>query len=338
MYLSALYVNIQSTDFSCALLQRTKKYLTLFGLSFLIQSPVNALEFDVWFTYQFAKPLFSSAKEGCDYFHTKYYEWWAPYYNPAKNYFDTPDYYRCAQEESFAGEMRRRTLSCKDGEAPDFHTGECSSFRQKGASEDPIACNAPSAFVGNPINSSNGNKFHEETNYDSGGVNPILFKHYYNSVDGGWSHSYSSSLYFAVGAVVVVSEDGRQSIFIKHGDKYISSADKGVVEKVEGGWSYTSSSNIVYHYAVDGLLMYVKKHENIIYTLVRFFQDSKFIVRVSNSAGVTLDIVEDSSHQPVNVTAGKFSMLFTYESGRLVTLKKHIKIKFLFGSTIMRTR
>lgn len=322
MPLFALYVGVQPAYFLRTLLQRTKKYLVLFALSFFILSPVNALEFDIWFTYQFARPQFSSAKEGCDYFHTKHFEWWAPYYNPAKNYFDTPDYYRCGQEETFAGEIRRRILSCKDGEVPDFHTGECSNLKQKGAPEDPMACNTPSNFVGNPINSSNGNKFHEETSYDSGGANPILFKHYYNSIDGVWSHSYSSSLYFAAGAVVVISEDGRQSVFIKRDNKYISSSDNGTVEEAEGGWNYTSSSDITHHYTAEGLLMYIKKHENIIYTLARSFENSKFVIRVSNSAGITMYIVEDSSHQPISVTTGKFSMFFKYEHGRLANLKK----------------
>lgn len=146
----------------------------------------------------------------------------------------------------------------------------------------PPKCNG----IGNPINSSIGNKYEEVQVVKASGERSIDVRLRYNSrVDGErkafghvWRHSYESRVYPSTLTLTSVTSvwrsDGKVYGFKKSGSAWIGSADS--TDKLEeltnstgvtSGWRYTTQSNDVELYSAEGILLSVIRPNGVKVTL-----------------------------------------------------------------------
>lgn len=101
---------------------------------------------------------------------------------------------------------------CPDGELNNTYTGSCEPIAPIESYSinkndfivqvnDANVNSCPPIYTSKPINTSDGNKYRQETDYTSAGITPLTFIRYYSSnkkkstdVGVNWRHSYSSSL------------------------------------------------------------------------------------------------------------------------------------------------
>ncbi|NLO59443.1 MAG: RHS repeat protein, partial [Synergistaceae bacterium] len=126
-----------------------------------------------------------------------------------------------------------------------------------------------SMCVGNPINLGTGNKFQAETDYQSGGADPLVFSRYYNSTDttgpmGGWRHTYSQRVDYSPddygqNMVVVHRPQGQRQVFRLDGAIWSpvwTSEDK--LTQSGNGWTYTLSNGVVEQFNSSGRLLRIE--------------------------------------------------------------------------------
>lgn len=66
----------------------------------------------------------------------------------------------------------------------------------------------PSCSVGNPIYPTSRNKYQSETDYAGPGASALVFRRFFNSLEGFWRHSYSRRISFR----------GKSKLFMKRDD------------------------------------------------------------------------------------------------------------------------
>lgn len=218
--------------------------------------------------------------------------------------------------------------NCSDGKMFDLSIAKCGYTVQKGRPDDSLSC-APTASQGNPINSATGNKFQEELDFSIGSIDPIKFIRYYNSVDMMWRHSYSTRLEINEEGVRLISADGRESFFSAANGLFRSSTDMGALSKVGEEWVYQSPANERLMFSFSGRLLSRQSKDG--YTTTLAYDASS--IKITNARGLSAELVEDGSHQPLSVISGETSASYTY-SGRHVYGGTLIKADIFTGGKL----
>ncbi len=308
-------------------------FLSLF-LSGMLQS-VFASEFKYWVHPGIPNLVFGDEVQGCEYLYSPYF-WSLPdYYEPSFNKYVVVQVvgkiltYQCGNRYASApsyvfGEIALLTLSCENGSMLDRSMAGCAYSAQKGRPENSLACKVPSSFVGNPINIANGNKYEEEVDLAVGEASPILVSRSYNSMDGRWRHSYSSSLIFGEDAVVVVNADGRQASFTFDGVGYLSATDNGRLQVQQNGWVYQYSSGVREYFSLTGVLLkkvdVLGREQRLEY--IKSGVDRR--INIQDDSGRNVRIVEDPLAQLKSITYGDREFAFEYDVRNHLVSKREI--------------
>ncbi|MBU3059597.1 DUF6531 domain-containing protein, partial [Pseudomonas indica] len=226
--------------------------------------------------------------------------------------------------------LSREGSSCGPDGTYNIATGECEipaeslPRKQKGVPDTDVC-----GVAGNPINLSVGNKFQVEIDY-SASMSPLKFIRYYNSLDGVWTHSYSSHLIIAKQGVVLVLADGRQVIFSLAGGVITPEAsERGRLEKLSNGWVFYSFDNERMRFDDLGRLIFLVDALGRMQTITYASTTS---AAVTDEIGNTLKFTSDELYQPKTLQVSNLSFSYTYNSQRLVKLARTVN-----GQTQSRT-
>lgn len=186
-----------------------------------------------------------------------------------------------------------------------------------------IDSSCPSSIAGNPINFATGYKIQTENDFSVSTINPstnqLEFSKFYRSVDGLWTHSYSSRLSFEENLITLIHHDGNRSFFEKHGASYEPRPpETGRLINLSNGWSYHAPDNRSLEFDESGnLIKFIKagNTQNITY--------SDKSVTVTNAYGTTLKFTEDTKKQPLTVTTDNVNIHYKYNDYKqLVSMSK----------------
>ncbi|WGW02084.1 RHS repeat-associated core domain-containing protein (plasmid) [Vibrio sp. YMD68] len=124
--------------------------------------------------------------------------------------------------------------------------------------------------VGNPINLATGNKYQQETDYVSAGMEPLVFTRHYNSqlalsgkqsdVGIGWSHNYSNKVIFdkeshGENMVVLHRPDGKELAFYRTNTVWMPTWKSDDRLYKDSGWRYQRADGVVELYDSNGQLI-----------------------------------------------------------------------------------
>ncbi|MBM5277577.1 RHS repeat protein [Vibrio parahaemolyticus] len=124
--------------------------------------------------------------------------------------------------------------------------------------------------VGNPINLATGNKYQQETDYVSAGMEPLVFTRHYNSqlalsgkqsdVGIGWSHNYSNKVIFdkeshGENMVVLHRPDGKELAFYRTNAVWMTTWKSDDRLYKDSGWRYQRADGVVELYDSNGQLI-----------------------------------------------------------------------------------
>ena len=124
--------------------------------------------------------------------------------------------------------------------------------------------------VGNPINLATGNKYQQETDYVSAGMEPLVFTRHYNSqlalsgkqsdVGIGWSHNYSNKVIFdkeshGENMVVLHRPDGKELAFYRTNAVWMPTWKSDDRLYKDSGWIYQRADGVVELYDSNGQLI-----------------------------------------------------------------------------------
>ncbi|WP_240997298.1 DUF6531 domain-containing protein [Pseudomonas viridiflava] len=315
------------------------KMIFRFLLGLLLLSVLQkaiASEFKYWMYPGIPNVVFENEMQGCEYLYSAYF--WssmADYYEPSYNRYviqgaDKVLTYQCGYKYGTPpayvfGDIYFLSVSCENGSMLDRSVAGCAYSAQKGRPENSLACKVPSSFVGNPINFANGNKYEEEVDLAVGEASPILVSRSYNSMDGRWRHSYSSSLIFGEDAVVVVvNADGRQASFTFDGVGYLSATDNGKLQVQQNGWVYQYSSGGREYFSLTGVLLkkvdVLGREQRLEY--IKSGVDRR--INIQDDSGRNVRIVEDPLAQLKSITYGDREFAFEYDVRNHLVSKREI--------------
>lgn len=196
--------------------------------------------------------------------------------------------------------------------------------------------------VGNPINPGTGNKYQLDTDYRSSGAFPLEFIRAYNSIpaDTGaqtvdntglkaisfltlgskWRHSYDRSIVFnsttTVTTAAAFRPDGKVYYFTLTGTAWLQESD--VSDRLERltdgggsptGWRYTTQTDDVEIYDVNGKLLSITTRSGLHQTLT--YSDASTPISIAPAAGLLIQVSDDFGH----------ALTFSYDSAsRLVSM------------------
>ena len=204
------------------------------------------------------------------------------------------------------GGVRRFGDRCPLGKIYNAETGLCGSGKDKGK---------PQVCTGNPINVAVGNKYQQEVDYSPGGSSALEFQRYYNSVDGVWRHSFSTSLNIVGSIITLVKNDGQELAFNSIGNTVVGSpSTSGHMDKLANGWRYTTENNEIYSFDSAGKLASFQ-NGRVSYAVTRILAKSI----VTDNVGNSLEFTEGSSGQLQLVTASGSSISYSYDSSQRLT-------------------
>ncbi len=181
----------------------------------------------------------------------------------------------------------------------------------------------PSSIAGNPINFATGYKTQAEKDLSVSTINlsasPLEFSKFYRSIDGVWTHSYSSRLSIENHLVTLIHNDGNRSSFEKQGEDYVpKSPETGKLTHLSSRWSYQSPDNHLLEFDESGKLIKLQKSgatQNITYS-------DKFAT-VTDAFGATLQFTEDAKKQPLSVITEKIQIRYHYNDYKqLISMTK----------------
>lgn len=174
--------------------------------------------------------------------------------------------------------------------------------------------NASSSFVGNPISIGDGNKFQSELDYFNGISPGITFSRSYNSIDGLWRHNFSAHLRVYQNKIIVVTENGRESLFVISGESITGlPVERGALVKKGSGWVYTTEDNQTYTFEKYGRLIKWNRAPGIEYTIVH---SALLGFTVTDSLGQSIYITEDYLHQPLSLRATGLTIQYEYNANQ----------------------
>jgi len=221
-------------------------------------------------------------------------------------------YYSTGWKISQTPQVVRRGNSCPTGYAYNATKGTCANDEQKGPP--PNSC--PSGFVGNPINTANGNKFQAETDYPSSGASTLSFTRAYNSLDGLWRHNHSTHLRVAGANLVLVMAHGRESFFTVSGSTVTAApTELGTLLKTADGWLYTAENNERFSFDVAGRLTRWANNAGAEQQLS--YASGK--VTVTDHLGHSLSFTEDAQHQPLTLNTPTLQITYGYNANQRLT-------------------
>lgn len=124
--------------------------------------------------------------------------------------------------------------------------------------------NDSALFGGDPVNLSTGNFIHQRDFLHMGGLFPLSFSLFYNSVDEGdmtlgrgWSQNFGLRvLRHDSGMVSLRMADGHEVLFFSEGGQYVGATAEGsLTSRAEGGWSYTDALATEFLFDAEGMLV-----------------------------------------------------------------------------------
>jgi YD repeat-containing protein len=216
---------------------------------------------------------------------------------------------------------RRNGTSCQSNKSTNPTTGPCNNDEQKGPPPQSCSVSAPPTdnipIVGNPINFAIGNKFQTEVDYLAGGNSLLNFARSYNSLDGIWRHSFSTYLRFAgTQYVAVIMNHGRESFFAVSGATITpTSADLGVLSKIDTGWQFVSTDNERFTFDTTGKLIQWSNARGAVHQLT--YAGSQ--VTVTDNLGNSLTFTEDADHQPLTLSTPGVQIAYGYDTNKRLT-------------------
>jgi hypothetical protein len=177
----------------------------------------------------------------------------------------------------------------------------------------------PSSIAGNPINFVTGYKLQAEKDFSvltiNSNANPLEFSRFYRSVEGLWTHSYSSRLSVEENLVALIHNDGSRSFFEKQGASYEpKSPETGKLVNQSNRWSYQSPNNRLLEFDEDGRLIKLLKSGNAL----NITYADKFVT-VTDAFGATVEFTEDTKKQPLSVTADNIKIRYHYNEYKQLT-------------------
>ena len=161
--------------------------------------------------------------------------------------------------------------------------------------------------LGNPINTSTGNKFQHEIDYAGTDPYPLKFHRYYNSAGPGdgtigarWTHSFSRSLVLQTSTEVkLLRDDGLALYFTQCGTAWCVAPDEvgTLTQRVTSGqttgWTYVDETDILESYSAAGQLLSETARGGVTHTLG--YDQSGRLTTITDSFGRMLTVTYDSS-------------------------------------------
>ncbi|MHA6492255.1 DUF6531 domain-containing protein [Pseudomonas borbori] len=183
---------------------------------------------------------------------------------------------------------------------------------------DPVLAGSggPSLALGDPVNVSNGNSYQVEVDYRGLPGTRLHFSRYYNSKTANWTHTYSAKLNISLTKVLLISTDGRESLFnISSAVVTASPKELGSLEKITDGWRYDSAQNESLHFNELGQLTRIDRADGTYETL----SHSANQVVVTDSLNRTMTLTFNTAKRLAGLSAGPLQVTYTYNtSGRMV--------------------
>ncbi|HEY6926968.1 MAG TPA: DUF6531 domain-containing protein, partial [Steroidobacteraceae bacterium] len=188
--------------------------------------------------------------------------------------------------------------------------------------------------IADPVNSSTGNQFEDEADYQDFGSFPLSFHRYYNSATQGdrslgvrWTHSFSRLLIQQSGTEVkLLRDDGEILYFERCGTLWCASADEtGSLTQATNSsgyivsWQFTDENDTVEQYNGVGQLVSETSRSGLAHTIV--YDTSGRLGAISDSFGHKLSLVYDASNRIQQITEpGGGTVIYAYDaSGNLST-------------------
>jgi len=189
--------------------------------------------------------------------------------------------------------------SCLNGETP--VNGRCPDIPKNFGSNQ---C----ASVGNPVNLGIGNKFQEETDFQSNQWPEFAFKRYYNSsrpgrssLRLGWRHSFSGKItvQWSSSSAVVFRPDGKSYYFFRVAGVWTPDAD--IRDRLEqlvdtsgvfAGWKFTTANDVAEIYNKDGQPVLIDYRNGLTLSLA---YSNRLLTSVRSNTGESLTFTYDSN-------------------------------------------
>ena len=175
---------------------------------------------------------------------------------------------------------------------------------------------APSQAQGDPINVSNGNSYQVEVDYQGLPGTRLHFARYYNSKTANWTHTYSAKLKTSPSKALLISVDGRESLFTVSGSTITASPKElGRLEKTVDGWRYDSPQNEHLHFNTQGQLTRIDRANGTYETLA--YGTNQIVV--TDSLGRSMTLTLNTVKRLTGLTASSLQVTYTYNTAGRVT-------------------
>jgi RHS repeat-associated protein len=205
-------------------------------------------------------------------------------------------------------------------------TGSASADRNLGTPSCPAS---GGAGCGDPINTSWGNQFEDETDFSGPAPHPLVFHRYYNSsglgdstIGAGWTHTFSRQVAQQTSTLVqLFRDDGEILYFNQCSAGWCANADEigtltQAIDSSSGyttGWTYTGENDVVESYSAAGQLLSETARGGLTHTLT--YDSSGRLSTVTDSFGHTLTLSYNSSNQITQVADPNGALIqYTYDS------------------------
>jgi YD repeat-containing protein len=178
----------------------------------------------------------------------------------------------------------------------------------------------PESCQFNPINIAVGNKYQNETDFQSATSPHLGFTRSYNSFDGFWRHNFSTRLVIAGSSMRLIHADGRELSFTVSGSTATPTVDEfGTMTQAGGVWTYTAPSQEVYRFDGQGRLTSYRSDDARLLTLTY----AGATTTVTSDSGEALSFTQDAKYQPLTLTTPSLSVTYIYDiERRLDSLEK----------------
>ena len=211
--------------------------------------------------------------------------------------------------------------------------------------------NDSTLFGGDPVNLSTGNFIHQRNFLTMGGLFPLSFSLFYNSLDEGekvlgkgWSQNFGLRIQqHASGMVSLRMADGHEALFFPEGKEYAGATAEGVLaHHKDGGWEYTDNLSTRFLFDSRGVLIQISDADgcsaHLSYTKeallesvisisgeqLNFFYENNLLVKVSDSTerAIQLDHKENLLVALTNELG--YTQRYEYDDfGRMSSLTNH---------------
>lgn len=187
--------------------------------------------------------------------------------------------------------------------------------------------NESNLFGGDPVNLSTGNFIHHRSFLHMGGLFPVSFELYYNSlaagdacVGRGWTHNLALRLErHDAGMMSLRLEDGHETLFFPEDGSYVGATSEGTLSaEPGGGWRYTNRFSTCYLFDPDGAPARIEDLDGC--ALAFSYGGEGLLEAVTSSSGEGLAFVyEDGLLVRIEDTAGR-RVLLRHEDGLLTSV------------------